>query len=595
MPVDSAQPNVTLRQLLRPHRAKLVWTFLLTVTTVSLLLWLPFITRWVIDGLEAGTINRRQLMTWGLIYLAGNVLVACFSRLMRLIPITLGFRVANDLREAVFVKLLQLDRAFYLQERTGDIMARMTSDITAIQEMIGNGILNVFRGSTMLLFAFAVMFSIDSAMAWTLAAMVPVMITVVFTLLYRMRPRYQASQEQLSSISSFSQENFSGIRLVKGFGIEQRQQGAFDKLNREYIRRNLSLSRIESAAWPLLGSLFTLSMLLIVWVGGNRIIAGKMSVGTLVQFQQYLLIVTWPFIAIGWTMNLIIKGRISLQRIRHLLDAVPAIAGGKPENQTGAPLDAAKAPGEIEFRRVMVEIDGRQLLDDVSLTIPTGQTLGITGPTGCGKSLLISLLVRQIDPTSGTVLLDGLDLRDFPLRELRTRVGLAPQEPFLFSESLAENIAYGEKVVDMAAVRCVSEIASFLQEAEDFPQGFETELGERGVTLSGGQRQRASIARALIGDPEILILDDTLSAVDTQTEAAILDRLQPILQDRTAIIISHRISSLRDADHIVVMDEGRLVQGGSHEELIRREGYYQDLDTAQRLAKNLEARNSASA
>jgi len=578
---DPDDEPLKLGRLIWPHWPVILLGALATLGTVILSLYLPFITRRVIDGLQAGDAESGWLLTQGATYLGIAIIIACCERGMRFLPIIVGRLVSRELRRKTFFKLLRLDLRFYESEQTGDIMSRMTSDVQAVHDMVGHGLLNLARGSFFLIFGFIVMYRTDAAMANIMAVLMPIMMLIVFVMLYQMRPRYQAAQEQLANISSFAQENFSGIRLVKGFGIESRQEEAFESLNQEYIKRNLSLARIEAPAWPFLGFLFTLGMMLIVYYGGKRVIAGDMTLGTLVLFQQYMLMVTWPFIAVGWTLNLVVKGRISLKRLRHLFDAIPEIRNGALENPASG--------GDIEFRNIHLELGGRTILEDLSLTIPEGMTIGITGPTGCGKTMLASLLVRQRDPSSGEVLIGDTDIRDLPLDVLRSRIRMSPQEPFMFSDTLADNIAYGEADLDFNRVLWASEVAHLREEAENFPKGFQTELGERGVTLSGGQRQRAAIARAVIGNPEILILDDTLSAVDTQTEAAILKGLRPVLRDRTSIIISHRITSLRDADRTVVMDMGRITQLGSHEELIQTEGYYKDLETTQRLTAQLEA------
>lgn len=588
--------ELTLLGLHKPYWRRIVMGGLLIVGGVMIGFYLPFLTKDVIDSLTEGTATRRYLAGMCGLYLLGAIASSLCARGMRRLLIMLGHKISTRLRRAIFLQLTRLDRTFYLKEQTGDIMTRMTSDVRAITEMVGMGVLHTFRSIMTFVVGFAVMFSIDTQLATVVAVLLPVMTAVVFVIIFFVRKRYQASQEQFSLLSSFAQENFAGIRLVKGFGIEKRQKEAFSGLNNEYRKRNLAQSRIECPSWPIVGALLTIGLVLIVYIGGRRVIAGEpgITVGTIVQFMQYFFFVQWPMMALGWTMNLMVKGSISWKRIRHLLDAVPAI-------QDGAHVEA-RLGGDIEFRHVSLKFGEMTVLDNVNLTIPEGKTVALTGPTGCGKTLLASLLVRQYDPTEGQVFIGVEDIRDVDVTHLRDHVRIALQEPFLFSVSLADNIGLGldealgsasdpdnsERDEALGHVQWAAQVASFKEEAENFADGLRTELGERGVTLSGGQRQRTSIARALVGNPDVLILDDTLSAIDTQTEARILERLGPVLRERTALVISHRISSLRHADVIVVMDKGRVTQMGTHAELVSQEGYYRELDIMQRLAAQLE-------
>jgi ATP-binding cassette, subfamily B, multidrug efflux pump len=347
---------------------------------------------------------------------------------------------------------------------------------------------------------------------------------------------------------------------------------------------NMSLCKVEAPVWPLLGFLFVLGNLLILLVGGRLVILEEMSMGTLVQFQQYMLYLQWPTLSMGWALSLIMRGRASWGRVKKILDAQPDVRDGE---QTNAVLQ--QVSGDIEYRQVSLEIGGTTLLDDLNFTIPEGMTIGVTGPTGSGKTLLAGLLTRQVDPTSGEVLVGGHDVRTFPLEVLRRDIRTAPQEPFLFSDTLASNISFGLEEPGEETMEWASEIAQMTRDAEDFPSGFETVLGERGVTLSGGQRQRTAIARAVASNPHILVLDDTLSAVDTHTEAEILSRLLPVLKERTSVLISHRVSTLKYAELIIVIENGRVSQMGRHEELTQQEGYYRELDLMQRLEAQLEA------
>ncbi len=547
----------------------------------------PIVLRHAIDALHAGD-NPRRFAEWLALFLALAVSVFGVSIAMRRKLLGLANRVEHDIRRDVFAHLTTLDLAYYQRERTGDLMTKMTSDLGAVREMIGQGLL---QGSRMLIgfpLAFGIMFATNATLALVVVALLPVISLLFFFLIRLIRKYYDLSQEQFSTITNFAQETFAGIRTIKGFGIEPRRRAQFDALNREFIRRNMTLTRVEEPVWPFMMFLYWVGAVLLLLFAGRQIIDGRISLGMYVQFQQHLLFLQWPMLALGWTINLFQRGRTSWSRIRTILDAQPAVRD--------APAPRALPPGlgDIEFRGVSLRIGERTVLDRIDLRIPRGQCLGITGPTGSGKTMLISLLARLLDPSDGELRIGGIPLRALSVTDLRRRIGLAPQEPFLFSDTLANNLAYGLAPVDdamsahEAQVLRVAEIARLSDEVLRFPQQYRTLLGERGVTLSGGQRQRAAIARALAREPDILILDDVFSAVDTQTEARILERLLPLLRNRTALLISHRVSTLRHADRIIVLDRGRIAQDGSHAELIARPGYYRDLDDIQRLEARLE-------
>ena len=581
MPTSPTQ----LRQHILRRKRSIALSALATATWVGISIGLTFLLRIIVDRYGEGWFEGRTLALYLAAYFGFTLVSALGSFYMRRFPLAIGQQVAADVRDSIFANLMRLDRSFYRQQRTGDIMNRLNSDVYAVGEMVSQVFLNGVRGTLVFGILFPVMFWLDTELGWILLGLVSVMIFTGFALVKMLRNPYEKIQEQFSDISNFCQENFNGIRMVKGFGIEDRQQEGFEALNREYVRRNLHLARLESPMWPFLDILFLIGNVLIVWFGGRQVIHGDLSLGTLVQFQQFLLFMQWPILGLGWTLGHVLKGRASWRRLLELLDARGRIADG------GTRVGAEEVKGDIEFRHVSLTLGGVKVLDDVNLTLPAGRVIGLTGPTGCGKSLLMSLLVRETDPDEGQVRIGARDLRDLPLESLREAVRMAPQDPFLFSDTLFENIAFGHETPDAPAPRVewASGIARLTGEVENFSAGFQTLLGERGVTLSGGQRQRTSIARAVVGTPQVLVLDDTLSAVDTQTEAEILKRLLPYMRERTSILISHRVSTLRHADLIVVMDQGRLVQKGSHEELLAQPGYYRELDIRQRLQAELEA------
>lgn len=614
------ETRTSLPRYLRPYRWQALAGFLCVAGYITTSLWSPSLIGRAIDALQAGAPPRAFLDLMGL-YLAAAVIAFLVSIGMRRLMLGLANRVEHDIRRDIFGHLTGMDQAFFQRERTGDLMTKMTSDLGAVRDMVGQGLLQGARMAIGFPMAFAIMFATNVQLALVVTALLPLVSLLFFFLIRWIHRYYDACQDQFSTISNFAQETFAGIRTIKGFALEARRRDDFRRHNEEYIRRNMTLTRIEEPVWPFMMFLYWLAAMLLLLVAGRQIIDGSLKLSVFVKFQFYLLFLQWPMLALGWTANLFQRGRTSWARIRTILEAEPAIKSPKgsftfqvqssksekdsstlqvqrSKSDSGRSSTWNLEPGtcdfSIAFRDVCLRLNDRTLLDHINLIIPEGQCLGLTGPTGSGKTLLISLLVRLLDPTSGTVLLGGRDVRTLPLAEVRRVVGLAPQEPFLFSDTLANNLALGLDPVDDALtaheerITRAATIARLSDEVERFPDRYRTVLGERGVTLSGGQRQRTAIGRALARDPRLLILDDVFSAVDTQTEAKILEHLLPVLRGRTSILISHRVSTLRHADRILVLDKGRIVQDGAHAELIKAPGYYRDLDEVQRLESKLE-------
>lgn len=574
--------SFSLPGYLRAHLPRVARGLSLVLVHSMIAVGAPFITRFAVDGLVEGGLSWWRLMAYAAGYLLAVAAAAATGWTMRRMLLGLGHQVEYEIRRDIFDRLTGLDYHYFSRERTGDLMTKMTSDLTAVREWIGQGVLQSARTTAGFLFSFGVMFSINAQLAWVMLLLLPCTSILFFLLLKLIRKRYEAGQAQFSVISNFCQESFGGIRTIRGYGVEQRQESMFQALNRRYIDLQMALSRVERPIWPGMGMLFSVGVALILWVGGRQVLEGSLTIGEFVQFSQYLFILQWPMLALGWTVNMFQRGMASWRRIHSILAAEPVIRD--PGHVTGI----GPVRGDIVFDRVRVVLGDVPVLQGIDLRIAQGETIGITGPTGSGKTVLAWLIARVIDPDEGHIRIGEYDLRDIPLDELRRAVGLAPQEAFLFSDTLANNIAFGLPHTNLENVFAAAEVAALRAEVEAFPDRFDTVLGERGVTLSGGQRQRTAISRAIARNPEILILDDVFSAIDTQTEAAIQARLHPVIEGRTTLIISHRITSLRHADRILVLEGGRITQSGTHAELVRAPGYYRDLDEVQRLEARLE-------
>ena len=587
--MSGIQPS--LLRYLRPYRWRALLGFACVAGYIGTSLWTPSLIGKAIDALQEGQSAAGQFLPLMALFLAASVFAFSISLGMRRLMLGLANRVEHDIRRDIFGHLTGLDQAFFQRERTGDLMTKMTSDLSAVREMVGQGLLQGARISIGFPLAFAIMFATNVQLACVVACLLPLVSLLFFFLIKWIHKFYDACQEQFSTISNFAQETFSGIRTIKGFALEPRQREEFRKHNETYIQRNMTLTRIEEPVWPFMMFLYWLAAVLLLLVAGHQIIAGTLKLSVFVKFQFYLLFLQWPMLALGWTANLFQRGRTSWARIRTILEAEPAIR----DSAIASPVERGSSiHGAIQFANVSLRLTDRTVLNQINLVIPEGQCLGITGPTGSGKTLLISLLVRLLDPSEGAVLIGGRDVRILPLADLRRAVGLAPQEPFLFSDTLANNLALGLDPVDDALITHedritrAATIARLSEEVARFPDHYRTLLGERGVTLSGGQRQRTAIGRALAREPQLLILDDVFSAVDTQTESKILEQLLPVLRGRTSILISHRVSTLRHANRILVLEAGRIAQDGSHADLVAQPGYYHDLDEVQRLESKLE-------
>jgi ATP-binding cassette subfamily B protein len=542
----------------------------------------PLVIRAAIDTLAHALGIARLLRYAG--YLVGLAIVkGLFQYWMRVILIGISRDIEYDLRNDLFRHLVDLSPDYYGRERTGDIMARATNDLNAVRMMLGPGIMYWTETSLTFLLAIVIMVTVD----WRLAALAilpaPLVSLAVIFFGRAIHARFERIQAMFSDISSRVQENLAGVRMVRAFVQEQAELRHFEKLNRAYIAENIRLVKISGVFQPLLEALIGLTFLTVLWYGGGQVLAGRISLGSFVMFNTYMGILVWPMIALGWVVNLMQRGGASLARINQIFEEKPTIAA--PPH----PIPLAGLRGEIEFRGASVGYPSGLALDDVNLTIEAGATVAVVGHTGAGKSTLVGLVPRLMDPTAGRVLLDGIDLRDLSPAELRRHIGFVPQETFLFSATIAGNIAFGVESATAEEIRRAAELAGLAADIESFPNGYGTMVGERGITLSGGQKQRTAIARAILRNPRILVLDDALSSVDTLTEERILEGLADAMRGRTVILISHRVSTVRQADLIVVLEHGRIVERGTHSQLVSAGGYYADLSRKQMLEEELEA------
>jgi ATP-binding cassette subfamily B protein len=544
----------------------------------------PLILRYGIDDLTAGT-SLRILIWWATALLALALVKSVFQYWMRWILIGISRDIEYDLRSDLFGHLVSLPQRFYQAYRTGDLMSRATNDLNAVRMMLGPGIMY----SADVVLTFAVVLAVMSSTDWRLTCLIFIPIPLVsFTVSYFGRlthDRFQKVQERFSDISSLAQESLSNIRVVRAYAQGRAECERFGELNRSYVEENLKLIKVWTRFYPIMEFLVALSYVIVLWYGGREVIAERISLGSFVMFMTYMAILTWPMIGFGWVINVVQRGAASLERLNELLTQRPEIADG-PDTDHGI----GEIRGDLELRNVTVFYPGseRPALNNVSLYVPAGQTLAIVGPTGSGKSTLVHLIPRLLDPQRGAVFLDGSDLRRIPVAVLRRSIGFVPQETFLFSRSLRQNIAFGSPQAEEWRIAESAQIAQLSHDIAEFTDGYDTLVGERGITLSGGQKQRTAIARAVLRDPRMLILDDAMASVDTATEESILEQLRIIMRNRTSIIISHRVSTARHADRIVVLVNGSIVESGRHDELIARRGHYYELHQKQLLEEELQ-------
>jgi ATP-binding cassette, subfamily B, multidrug efflux pump len=571
-----------LRPLL-PYLKRYRWGYVAGTICVFVsngaLVLIPWVIGHAINDLKGG-VTRDKLLGWILRLMVVTAVRNVFLFLTRWIVIGISRDIEFDLRNDLFSHLENLSYSYYQRMRTGDIMARATNDLNAVRMLLGPAIM--YSANTIVFTAAAVgfMLSISPKLTFYTFLPLPVASVVIQYLGHRIHERFEKIQEMFSDISARAQENFAGVRVIRAYGQEEAETASFETANEEYIARSLKLVRLMGMLWPTLELMLGFAMVLVLWIGGREVLLGHIDIGNFTSFTFYMLQLTWPIIALGWVVNIFQRGTASLQRLNEILVERPEIKDGPGAHEI-------PIRGEVEFRGLNFAYNGKPVLHDLNLRIPAGSSLAIVGPTGSGKTTLVSLIPRVYDTEAGTVLIDGRSIRDYALASLRRSIGFVPQETFLFSDRIRENIALGVESATDQQIHEAADAANIAADIEGFPDGYQTSVGERGITLSGGQKQRMAIARALIRNPRILILDDALSSVDTQTEDKILNHLRQVMQGRTTIFISHRVSTVRNADRIAVLHGGRIVELGTHDELLALNGYYTDLYNKQLLEEEL--------
>ena len=554
----------------------------------------PHVLKLAVDDLYRG-VTSGKLARYAIILLLIALVGGAFKFLMRHFIIGISRHLEYDLRNDLFAHLQKLPLEYYQRTRTGEIMSRATNDLSAVRMMLGPGIMYMVNTVTVAVVSVACMLAISPRLTFYTLLPLPLVSLTVWFFGDRIHRRFEQIQAQFADISARVQENLSGVRVIRAFTREAREVEVFRGMNHEYLLRNRQLIHVWGVFYPLLGFLSGVAALLALYLGGREVVLGHISLGSFVAFTVYLAMLNWPVVALGWVINLFQRGMASFRRLAEILDVVPSIQsparGYRPGDRNGADGDGRGRGAQIEIRRLTFRYPGAEApaLRDLSLVVPAGHTVALVGRTGAGKSTVLALLPRLFDPPPGTVLVDGVDVRDWDLHALRARLAIVPQDTFLFSATVAENIGYGVAEGPRDQIERAARIARLDGDVQRFPAGYDTLVGERGITLSGGQRQRTAIARALMRDAPVMLLDDCLSSVDADTEEAILAGLRGEMRRRTTLMVSHRVSAVRDADLIVVLEDGAAVERGTHDALLALGGRYAELHRLQQIEAELEA------
>jgi ATP-binding cassette subfamily B multidrug efflux pump len=566
----------------RPYRKRLAAGAICVVGSAAVSLMAPSVVGRAVDELKR-SFSPDVVLRFGLLILAIAAVSGVFLFFQRRILIGVSRDMEYDIRNDFFAHLTRMPLQFYREHRTGDLMARSVNDLTAVRMMLGPGVMQSFN--TLVTGSIAVFLMARVNGKLTLLALCTLPLTAAATKIVgqKIHVLFERIQAYFAEMSARAQENFAGARVIRAFTREESEIAQFREANREYMMRNRRIIKVSALFYPLLQTLVGMGFAVVLWQGGRLVLAGTITVGKFVEFNLYLVEMVWPMIALGWVVNLLQRGAASWNRMREIRDLEPSIRDVPPLVSDFSP------SGSIEFRHLTYSSGGREILRNIDLKIRAGSVVGLVGRTGSGKTTLASLIPRLLDPPPGTLYLDGVEIHRIPLADLRREIGMVTQETFLFSETIAENLAYGAPDVEVEAIEHAGDVAGLAPDVEAFPQKWKTQIGERGITLSGGQKQRAAIARAILRNPKILILDDALSAVDSETEARIQERLHDVVARRTTILIAHRLSSLRDADEIVVLDDGRVAEHGPHESLLASGGLYADMWERQRLEEEVES------